>query len=139
MKEQILQLRSEGKTYNQICAITGAAKSTVSHHCGEGQSEKTGQRRKRSRNIIDLWLHDQKEAEPCVDCLNYYPWWVMEYDHLPGFIKLFNISRYKNFTNDLNVVKAEVAKCELVCSNCHKHRTHLRRNKISLKNSEHLV
>ena len=139
MKEQILQLRAEGKTYKQIREITGAAKSTISHHCGQGQSAKTGTRRRRSRNVIDIWLHNEKEASPCTDCGHFYPWWIMEYDHIPGDIKLFNISRYKNYTMNLDIVKAEVAKCQLVCSNCHKHRTHLRRNKVSLKDSEHLL
>lgn len=41
LKEQILQLRSEGKTYNQICTILNCSKGTVSFHCGEGQKEKT--------------------------------------------------------------------------------------------------
>ena len=44
MKEQILQLRSEGKTYNEIINILGCSKSTVSYHCGVGQKEKTKQR-----------------------------------------------------------------------------------------------
>ena len=41
MKEQILKLRSEGKTYNQITDILGCAKSTVSYYCGNNQPEKS--------------------------------------------------------------------------------------------------
>ena len=33
MKEQIIKLRKEGKTYNEIKAIVGCAKSTISYHC----------------------------------------------------------------------------------------------------------
>lgn len=47
MRDKILKLRSEGKTYNEIVAITGASKSTVSYHCGEGQREKTAKRRQK--------------------------------------------------------------------------------------------
>lgn len=35
-KEEILKLRSEGKTYSEICDILGCSKSTVSYHCGTG-------------------------------------------------------------------------------------------------------
>lgn len=40
MKENILRLRSEGKTYNEIKNILGCSKGTISFHCGEGQKEK---------------------------------------------------------------------------------------------------
>jgi hypothetical protein len=33
MKEQILKLRLEGKTYSEINIITGASKATISYHC----------------------------------------------------------------------------------------------------------
>jgi 5-methylcytosine-specific restriction endonuclease McrA len=44
MKKKILELRKEGKTYNQIVKILGCSKSTVSYHCGVGQKEKTKKR-----------------------------------------------------------------------------------------------
>ncbi|MBP6238759.1 MAG: HNH endonuclease [Saprospiraceae bacterium] len=40
MKDKILALRAEGKSYNEIKAILGCSKSTISFHCGEGQKEK---------------------------------------------------------------------------------------------------
>jgi len=33
MKEQILKLRNEGKSYGEIKIITGASKATISYHC----------------------------------------------------------------------------------------------------------
>lgn len=47
MKEKILKLRNEGKTYNEIKSILGCSKGTISYHCGEGQVEKTKQRYER--------------------------------------------------------------------------------------------
>lgn len=35
MKEQILKLREEGKTYNEISKELGCAKSTISYHCSK--------------------------------------------------------------------------------------------------------
>ena len=49
MKEDILKLREEGKTYNEITLILGCSKSTVAYYCGEGQKEKTLNRKRRSR------------------------------------------------------------------------------------------
>ncbi len=46
MKEKILNLRAEGKTYNQIVEILGCSKSTVCYYCGQGQLAKTKERNK---------------------------------------------------------------------------------------------
>lgn len=53
MKEQILKLRKEGKSYNQIQKILGCSKGTISYHCGKGQKEKNRQRtRKRRKDAV---------------------------------------------------------------------------------------
>jgi hypothetical protein len=49
MKEQILKLRNEGKTYNEIKEILGCSKGTISFHCGNGQKEKSNSRKKTNR------------------------------------------------------------------------------------------
>lgn len=43
-KENILKLRAEGKSYNEICEELGCSKGTVAYHLGEGQREKSNQR-----------------------------------------------------------------------------------------------
>jgi len=55
MREQILKLRDEGKSYREIQKIIGCSKSTISYHCGEGQKEKTKNRTKKRREnkLID--------------------------------------------------------------------------------------
>lgn len=40
MKEQILKLRSEGKSYRQIQEELGCSSGTIAYHCGKGQKEK---------------------------------------------------------------------------------------------------
>ncbi len=53
MKEKILKLRKDGKTYNEIRKIIGCSKGTISYHCGVGQKEKSKERvRKRRENLI---------------------------------------------------------------------------------------
>ena len=52
MKEKILQLRSEGKTYDQIKKELGCSKGTIAYHCGEGQKEKNYNRTKKLRKTF---------------------------------------------------------------------------------------
>lgn len=49
MKEKILKLRSEGKSYNEIKEILGCSKGTIAYHCGNGQKDKTRVRLKKRR------------------------------------------------------------------------------------------
>lgn len=44
MKDEILLLRSQKKTYLQIATILGCAKSTVAYHCSAEQKRKTARR-----------------------------------------------------------------------------------------------
>jgi 5-methylcytosine-specific restriction endonuclease McrA len=50
VKDEILRLRKLGYSYPQIQAKLKCSKGTISYHCGEGQKEKTNQRRITNRN-----------------------------------------------------------------------------------------
>lgn len=54
MKEKILELRAQGKTYNEIVNEIGCTKSLVSYYCGEGQKEKCAARQLRNRKDFVL-------------------------------------------------------------------------------------
>ena len=75
---------------------------------------------------MQLYLRAAKDA-PCVDCGQRYPFYVMEFDHREGETKLFNIadvtSKYRTSRETLD---RELAKCDLVCANCHRERTYQR-------------
>jgi 5-methylcytosine-specific restriction endonuclease McrA len=49
MKEQILKLRSEGKSYRQIAEILKCSKGSIAYHCGADQKEKSLNRVRRRR------------------------------------------------------------------------------------------
>jgi len=68
-----------------------------------------------------LLLNRYKMA-PCTDCHIQYNPWVMEFDHLRD--KKYIVSHMTNYK--IARLEAEIAKCELVCANCHKERTHKR-------------
>lgn len=63
------------------------------------------------------------KSRPCVDCENSYPPYVMDLDHVRG-VKSFNISRAARLGVSINTLLTEIEKCEVVCSNCHRLRTH---------------
>ena len=82
-KEEILKLRAEGKTYNEIKEITGASKGTISYHCGEGQKEKSYARNSKARKKINAIFRKIKEDRGCMDCKLSFPHYVLEFDHVP--------------------------------------------------------
>jgi len=124
IKEDIIKLRLEGMTYDEIAKQLGCSKSTISHHLNS--STKANVNKKRGdiydgKDFLDE-LQMFKEERGCEECGTFYPHYVLEFDHRPEFKKIDNVYRvYKKFGRD----KAwqEVAKCDVVCSNCHKTRT----------------
>lgn len=81
--------------------------------------------RKAVRAKIIEFVTECKSA-PCSDCKVSYPPYVMDMDHRDGSAKEFNVSDLVK-QGSLRLVKAEVAKCDVVCANCHRERTHQRR------------
>ncbi len=72
------------------------------------------------------WLRSLKAGRPCTDCGQVFDPQVMQWDHLPGFDKVGDISgSWVGRTQE--EILGEIAKCELVCTNCHAIRT-FRRN-----------
>jgi len=68
-------------------------------------------------------LVEIKEASGCVDCgiKNHI---VLDFDHLRD--KKYNVSRMIHDGFSWKSILKEISKCEVVCSNCHRIRTHLR-------------
>jgi len=73
------------------------------------------------------YLRTLKENSPCADCGSYYPYYVMDFDHVRGK-KHANVMELVP-TLSRKKIDEEVAKCEIVCSNCHRERTHFRKQK----------
>lgn len=76
-------------------------------------------------------VHAYKLEHGCADCgYSVHPA-ALEFDHRPGEDKLFNIGEkigiYKRET-----LWAEIAKCDVVCANCHAVRTAERRLGVCL-------
>lgn len=73
-------------------------------------------------------LIDNLKSKPCADCGIQYPPYVMDFDHLPQYEKSFSIGALAR-SRSLEAITEEATKCEVVCSNCHRERTHQRKTK----------
>ena len=67
-------------------------------------------------------IHHLKSV-PCKDCGGTFPVYVMEFDHTRG-AKVCNVPKLWHCSGVMFL--AEVAKCDVVCANCHRIRTRTR-------------
>lgn len=67
-------------------------------------------------------LVEEAKNKPCVVCGQQFHPVAMDFDHLPPHKKLFNISSAWRWTT-VERLKAEIAKCEIICACCHRVRT----------------
>jgi hypothetical protein len=85
-------------------------------------------RNKKYRQELTAYINKIKQETPCADCGKSYASYVMDFDHLSGHAKLGDISYFCS-TGRIGALKKEMLKCELVCANCHRERTHGRLQK----------
>lgn len=72
--------------------------------------------------------------QPCADCGVRYPPYVMDFDHVRGVKrKDVGLMRLDSLENLMN----EIEKCDVVCANCHRERTHTRLARSLLPHQAH--
>lgn len=116
MKENILTLRAQGKSYSEIEKELGCSLSTIAYHCGEGQKQKRFLRNRMDRKSYIKKLKAEAGGK-CTKC---------------GYNKSLNSLHFHHVNDDKegNVsrlaamgcfarARAEARKCVLVCANCH--------------------
>ncbi len=72
----------------------------------------------RGRQIIEA-----AKQRPCGDCGQTFPFYVMDFDHVRGE-KRGTVASLARFTG--GPLQDEIAKCDVVCANCHRKRTYAR-------------
>ena len=90
--------------------------------------------RGKRRDRLGEWINEFKR-KPCADCGGNFPPFLMDFDHVTGE-KLDDICGMRMRTVSREAIAAEIAKCEVVCANCHRMRTHLRRLGIEIRPSK---
>lgn len=78
----------------------------------------------RKRSALSTEFLSQIKQAPCADCGGRFHPWQMDFDHVKGE-KVNEIGSMLCRSRD--ILLKEIAKCELVCANCHRHRTYMRR------------
>ena len=71
---------------------------------------------------------------PCADCGGRYPAHILEFDHVRGD-KRAAVSELAALPASPHTLREEMAKCEVVCANCHRDRTHRRRQQSTPQGS----
>ena len=83
------------------------------------------QRNRLKRDELREIIRAAKEV-PCADCGGQYPYYVMDFDHRAEGEKVIEVAQIVALNWNKNRLLAEIEKCDIVCSNCHRIRTHER-------------
>jgi hypothetical protein len=97
--------------------LLGALRSWMSKHGSPARKQYEKSKRRRMRESIAT-LKDK----PCADCGGRFHPWVMEFDHRPEHDKKRNVTKMVS-GGSWAALAREIAKCDLVCANCHRMRT----------------
>ena len=79
----------------------------------------------KQKAYLAQYIRDLKNTTPCMDCKLIYPYYVMDFDHVRGRKHANVMELIKSLSK--KKIDEEIAKCEIVCSNCHRIRTYMRR------------
>ena len=127
MKQEILKLRAEGKTYDQIQVLLNCSKGTIAYHCGEGQKEKYRENNQRRQKKNRQWLEDIKNKLFCEICKE-SRYWILDFHHTDPNEKEGSVSRLIRSVSKDRVLE-EIKKCQVLCANCHRDLHHKLNNK----------
>lgn len=83
---------------------------------------------KRERYDLLKRLMREAKSRPCTDCKIEYPYYVMQFDHRDPRQKLIKLAYIGGMSLSIKKLEEEIAKCDVVCANCHAARTWQQRN-----------
>lgn len=122
MKEQILKLRKEGKTYNEIEKELGCSKSKIAYYVNYTSKRKAVERTRKMRFKMRKELKDIYGSK-CSICGYSKCLAALHFHHLDPKTKKFGINEALKLKTETKITKEEIIeeikKCILVCSNCH--------------------
>lgn len=87
--------------------------------------EERRRRQKVYRQRAKAYVIDVKSTNPCKDCRQYWPFYVLQFDHVRG-VKEFELWRVGDSVCKIERIQEEIDKCDIVCANCHAARTYKR-------------
>jgi predicted HNH restriction endonuclease len=132
LKTQIIELRKQNKSYDQIAQILNCSKSSVSYHLSPEIRERYHKRQRRNRKLFMTQLK-QSHGGKCQICKYDKCLEVLDFHHINPSLKFDNIGYMaENYSHEK--VQEEAKKCILLCSNCHRE-VHLGITKIEVPQS----
>ena len=109
----------------RLPAVVQSCRKTYDHHYNLRNHRPWADQKLAWQQSRGLWLREMKTGKTCTDCGGSFPPEAMQWDHLPGTVKLGEISsKIRRWSTKL--IFEELANCELVCANCHAIRTYKR-------------
>jgi hypothetical protein len=120
--------RAYGKAHYDKDVSSARSLAWLAAHPGKVSeySKKHYRKGKATGSSIMGWLLHEYTGTPCLDCGGVFEWCAMDFDHRPEEIKEFGVTTLASrAANPKNIAKVEkeIAKCDIVCSNCHRVRT----------------
>jgi len=119
MKEKILKLRNEGKSYREIQKVLGCSRALISYYVNPLAKTKKNNRQNKNRFIAKkkYKLLAGGKCEICgySKCLG-----ALQFHHIIPSEKKFMLSDAlysSKYTN--KEILDEMDKCKLICANCH--------------------
>lgn len=117
----------------------GRRKRFCSPTCAKGSRYKPKPRERRIKGP-QKQLSDRLKIERghCADChlvIDEYSVVIIDWDHRNPQDKAFTISRKLNRVSDTDLL-IEIGKCDAVCANCHRYRTHLGKHHLTRRNQQ---
>jgi hypothetical protein len=95
------------------------------------------QRGYHQRRLIRQWIFSTKRGKTCIKC-GLGDVELLDYHHRDPATKCFKISDAPNQTRNKEKIIAEIAKCDLLCSHCHR-KLHSKSAPIDPGNRAHAV
>ena len=119
MKEKILQLQKENKSYREIEKITGLNRGTISYYCSSETRETKRLQRLQKREDKKKQCTAYKGGK-CISCgFNRFQS-ALEFHHLDPKTKDQSIANSFARNHSFKRIKKELDKCILLCANCHR-------------------
>ena len=122
-------------TRSAVCAKCGVVRVKPKDHgkladgrhwrCVKGSACESrctlNERRRRQKAALRVLADSLKTR--CIDCGFVGPPQSLDFDHLPRYTKVMNVAALCGKAVSEARLRAEIAKCEVVCANCHRMRT----------------
>ena len=121
-------LLDEARKCDVVCANCHRIRTQTRHERPTvlSQGEARYLERKRRQWRAQAALLDRIRAVPCSDCGSYFPPCAIDFDHRDPGTKSHTVTRMIGRAGTPRILE-EVAKCDIVCANCHRARTYDRR------------